>query len=477
MRAINRFRVASIALALVACDFKVTNPGPVADAALDDAGAWAAIVRGVQYNISRATSINSYYSAVAAKEFSTAGRVIATKLPLVFGQLSVDDMSANGYTWSQAARWQAEDGVRRLREVLGAGFASNRVAAQLLMLAALANRMLGECFCESVIDGGAAGANSVYLTRAEGHATEAIAVANAVTPNTAADVAIRQAAQAIRASVRLYQGNFAGANTDAGAVPASFATVNAPFDEGTQNIVVQANDFAIGGSFRAHTAWRSYFDQYFRTTGDLRVRWDSQTVTAGCGTGIASCARQGEFTGITWYFQRKYTPTLTTTDRGAPIRIISQREMRLIEAEVALRNTDFATTATILNALRVGQPVQARTPALPALTGYTITNVREGWNALRKERSIELWLEGRTMGDLRRWIADGTYAAQFDITPPGTGIIGSPDDVSDRVRLCFPISRAERQTNANLPLDPGSDVLGTNKDPKSSIYTGASAPW
>src|SRR5688572_17432869 len=110
MKSINRFTVAGIALALMACDFKVTNPGPVADAALDDAGAWAAVVRGVQYNISRAHSINAYYAAVAAKEYSTAGRVIGTKLPLVFGQLTVGDMSASNFTWTQAARWQAEDG-------------------------------------------------------------------------------------------------------------------------------------------------------------------------------------------------------------------------------------------------------------------------------------------------------------------------------------------------------------------------------
>lgn len=467
MKAIIRFLVAGAVLAMSACDFKVTNPGPVADADLNDPGAWDAIVRGVRYNMSRAVSINAYYAAIGAKEYSTAGRVIGTKLPLNFGQLDVDDMSANGFTWSQAARWQAEDGIRRLREVLGTGFASNRIASQLLMYAALANRNLGECFCEAVIDGGARQSHTVYLTRARDLATEAIAVANAVTPNTAVDVATRQAAFAIRASARLYLGDFTNAGNDAAVanVPNTFV-LTAPFDEGTQNILVQSNDFAVGGSFRATTAWRSYFESYFRTSGDLRVRWDSQAVNG--------VARAGEFTGIPWFFQRKYVPTLTTADRGSPIRMISGWEMRLIEAEVALRNNQLAAAMTAINSVRVRTPALAVRAGSPALTGWTATTIQEGWDALKRERSIELWLEGRTMGDLRRWIADGTYPSMFTIGPNRGGILGSENDVADRIRLCFPITRGERNTNSNLPLDPRANG---GDDPKSPIFSGPGAPW
>ncbi|MBI4421003.1 MAG: RagB/SusD family nutrient uptake outer membrane protein [Gemmatimonadetes bacterium] len=462
MKTISQFLVAGAALALGACSFDVTNPGPIADEALNDAGAYEAIVRGVRYNLSRAISINTFYSAVAAKEYSTSGRVHGTKLPLVFGQLDVDDVNANTWVWSHAARWSAENGIERLRKALSAGFASNRSAGQLLMYAALINRMLGECMCEAVIDGGAKQAYTVYLTRAETQATEAIAVATA-----AGDTPTRQAAYAVRAGIRLVLGNFSGAGSDAAPanVPTSFV-LTAPFDESTQNLLVATNDFALGGNFRASTVWRTFFESYFRTTGDLRVRWDSSI--------LGGKARDGEFTGIPWLYQRKYIPTGTIADRSSPIRLASGREMRLLEAEVALRSGDITTAMGLVNGIRAGQAVRAGSPAL---TPWSATTVQEAWDALKKERSIELWLEGRTMADLRRWIADGTYPSMFTIEPDrGTVVrsgftfgLGSENDVADRVRLCLPISRQERNNNANLSLQPD--------DPRSPIYTGPGAPW
>lgn len=427
-------------LVLAACSFEVANPGPVPDDVLNDPGAYPAIVRGVQYNLSRAVSINAYYGAVAAKEYSTSGRIIATKLPLRFGQLSVDDMAggAGTWNWSHAARWQAENGVERLRAALGDAFATNRFAGQLLMYAALTNRVLGENMCQAVIDGGPAESHTVHLTRAEGYATEAIDVATA-----ANDTTTTRAARAVRASVRLYLGRFAEAATDAAAVPTSFA-LTAPFDEQTRNIIVESNDRAIGGNFRAHTVWRTFFENYYRTTGDPRAPWDSLT--------SPPTARFGEFTNIRWNFQQKYTAY------GSAIRIASGREMRLVEAEVALRNSDITTAMNLINGIRT--TVNSRLNGQP-LQPWTASTVQEAWDALKRERSIELWLEARTMGDLRRWIADSTYPSRFTIEPE--------NDVANRIRLCLPITRGERQTNPNIPDAPD--------DPTNPIYTGPGAPW
>ncbi|HEV8303431.1 MAG TPA: RagB/SusD family nutrient uptake outer membrane protein [Gemmatimonadales bacterium] len=441
MKTIKGIPVAT-ALVLAACGFDVTNPGPVPDEVLDDPGAYASIVRGVQFNLSRAVSIDAYYGAVAAKEYSTSGRVIATKLPLAFGQLTVDDMAggAGTWNWSHSARWQAENGVERLRRVLGADFATNRFAGQLLMYAALSNRVLGENMCEAVIDGGPAQPNTVHLTRAETLATEAIDVATA-----ANDVATANAARAVRASVRLYLGKFAEAAIDAAAVPTSFV-LSAPFDEQLRNIIVESNDFMLSGStgFRAHTVWRTFFENYYRTTGDPRTQWDSLTSPA--------TARFGEFTNILWDFQRKYTAY------GSAIRLASGREMRLVEAEVALRNNDVTTAMTLINGIRTA--VNSRFNGQP-LQPWTASTVPEAWDALKRERSIELWLEARTMGDLRRWIADGTYPSMFTIGPE--------NDVANRIRLCLPITRGERQTNPNLSRTPN--------DPTNPIFDGSVAPW
>src|SRR4051812_35291158 len=154
MRKISKIALAAAVLALGACSFEVTNPGPIPNDDLDDPGAWTGLVRGVSFNISRGVAIDAFYAAVVGKEYGTSGRVNATKLPLVFGQLTPDDMSANAWNWSQAARWQAEDGAKRVQRVLGTAAATNRFNGQFLMYAALSNRILAENFCEAVIDGG-----------------------------------------------------------------------------------------------------------------------------------------------------------------------------------------------------------------------------------------------------------------------------------------------------------------------------------
>jgi hypothetical protein len=439
--------LAAAVLSWSACSFEVTNPGPIADEAVNDPGAWDGVVRGVLYNTARGIGIDAFYAAVVAKEYSTAGRINATKLPLVFGQLTPDDMSQNPWNFTHAARWQAEDGARRVQRVLTGGAATSRHNGQLLMYAALNNRILAENFCEAVIDGGPRQAHTVHLARAESLATEAITIATA-----AGDNATLNAARAVRASVRLYRGNFTGAATDAAPVPTSFR-LQAPFDGATRNIIVETNDGAIGGQFRAHTVWRTYFEDYFRQTGDPRVAWDTSVTQP-----------VGEFSNIRWYRQQKYSAA--TGGYGSPITLTSGREARLIEAEVLLRAGDLPGAMALINALRTavvsrgGSAVTAgaNLPAYPAPA-----NANEAWMNLFHERRIELWLEARSMGDLRRWVADGTYNNPNGITPAAN------EDVADRIRLCIPLTRGERETNSNLTL--------TLDDPVSPIYNGTIPAW
>jgi hypothetical protein len=66
---------------------------------------------------------------------------------------------------------------------------------------------------------------------------------------------------------------------------------------------------------------------------------------------------------------------------------------------------------------------------------------------LKRERGIELWLEARRLGDMRRWKAAGAAAPgaldPLESVGPATSHLTSQD-------LCFPISRSERQTNPHL---------------------------
>jgi hypothetical protein len=100
-------------------------------------------------------------------------------------------------------------------------------------------------------------------------------------------------------------------------------------------------------------------------------------------------------------------------------------ERRLIEAEALLVANDIPGAMARLNLRRTALN----------LAPWTATNATEAWTALKRERGIELWLEGRRLGDFRRWAA---------LNRPG-----DQENMTGR-NLCFPIPLSELETNPNL---------------------------
>ncbi|MGH7462800.1 MAG: RagB/SusD family nutrient uptake outer membrane protein, partial [Longimicrobiales bacterium] len=72
------------------------------------------------------------------------------------------------------------------------------------------------------------------------------------------------------------------------------------------------------------------------------------------------------------------------------------------------------------------------------------TTAAEVWTLLKRERGVELWLEARRLGDLRRWKAENTPGTLSPLESVGTTAHLAKQD------LCFPISRSERDTNPNV---------------------------
>ena len=67
----------------------------------------------------------------------------------------------------------------------------------------------------------------------------------------------------------------------------------------------------------------------------------------------------------------------------------------------------------------------------------------DAWTLYKKERGIELWLEGRRLADFRRWAADNTPGTLNALEVPGaTSYLEGQDK-------CFPLSREELNTNPN----------------------------
>jgi hypothetical protein len=409
-------RQAAAALAIVvasACSTDVTNPGPIQADVLENRNALTAIVNGAGRNLSEALNWTSYTGAAVSRELHPAGSTgsFGITVQQQSGKLTVDEGDTY-WNLSQLARWTAENAVERTKLILGDVDApKSATVAQALVWAGYANRHLGENFCEGVIDGSAKQPYTVYLDRAEANFSEAITVATAAGGTTGATLV--SAATAGRAQVRLLKGNLTGAATDAATIANAFTHRMSYF---TTDLDQYNRIYWAGANqpYRAHTVWNTYYENYRKTTRDPRVPFDSSA------TQLLGDAAVGSLGRVRWYFQTKY-PAQTS-----PINLATGWEMRLIEAEAKLVAGDRAGAMTLINAHRL-----SFTPALAAWPGTTDA---EAWVALKRERGIELWLEARRLGDLRRWTA---------LNRPGV-----VEDMAGR-DLCFSTPRSERETNPN----------------------------
>lgn len=413
-----RFVAAVLPLAAFAgCSFDVTNPGPVQEKFLDDPAAQTAIVNGAGRDLSDALNWIAYTAAAASREVFPAGSTGSFGIT-VNQQLGllIEEESDDYWERGQRARFEAEDGAARFDRNL-ADYASNKNVAQILLWAGYANRLLGENMCDAVIDGGPKQAYTVYLDRAEAHFTEAMAIAAA-----AGDTRLAQAAQAGRASVRADLGNWSGAASDAAAIADGFVYAMPYYttDADQYNRIY----WAVGNSpYRAHTVWNTVYEDYYASTNDPRVSW-GQSATSPSGDAAVLTLGQ-----VPWHFETKFT------SRTAAINLSSGWEMRLIQAEALLESNDVTNAMPLINRHRAALGLQPWTAATPG----------EAWQALQRERGIELWLEGRRLGDIRRWKGANK--------PIGLSAYEEPGATSylDAGRsLCFPIPLSELQTNPNL---------------------------
>jgi hypothetical protein len=213
--------------------------------------------------------------------------------------------------------------------------------------------------------------------------------------------------------------------SDAGQVAIAFVYDMPYFNIGSdaqRNRIFYAsgNSRESGSAYRAHTQWNTWYYDYWVATADPRVLI---TVTSLQGDAAIECCGK-----VPFWPEAKYTSS------AAPIRLTSGREMRLIEAEAKLRTSDVTGAMTSINEVRGDA----------GTTTLTATDLTDAWRLLKRERAIELWLEGRRLGDLRRWKADNTPGALDPLESVGAASHLSQQD------LCFPISRSERETNPNL---------------------------
>jgi hypothetical protein len=383
-----RLIVLSLAGAGLAAGCEVTNPGPVGDEFIDLPASQAGLVNGSWERLNRIITVGAFDEAMAAREVFHGGQTGSHGHDVARQAGNMGSWDSSGpYNNAQQARWIAEEAIRRF-EARGDVDATTMTKAAIA--AGYANRVNGDFFCWGVVDSGTLFEGSKYWERAEGHFTNAIAKA----PNSE----LSQQAYAGRAQARLALKNWAGAMSDARQVPSDFKFhVAVDFSQGGVSANHNYIFWAGGGgssSFRSFTIRFTYYDEYYRQTGDPRTPWRDFPVVTNrvCVGGL-----QG-FPGnqVPCTEQQKYK------SRDDDIRLSSGAEMRLTEAEAMLRQNpgNWQAAMVLINANRT-RYVSDHTQQ--PLAPWTANNLDDAWTFLMRERGIETWLEARRFADMRRW--------------------------------------------------------------------------
>ena len=426
MRAYIRTGMAVTALgslgALAACNFfDVSNPGPVQESFLNDPKAALAIINGAGRDLSEALNWIAYTGGAITREVFPAGSTgsFGISAQQQIGKL-LDDDTNNYWQLAQRARFEAEDGARRLQASF-TNFTKDTVGAKILLWAGYTNRLLGENMCEAVFDGGPALPSNTFLTRADSELTEALTIATAANSTKFINVA-----RAARAAVRADLGRWTEAAADAASIADNFVYQMPYFttDQDQYNRIYWAT---ANQPYRAHTVWNTVYDQYYTDTQDPRVAWATDPNQSVGDAAVLSLGR------VPWRIEQKFNK------RESPISLSTGWEMRLIEAEAKLVGGDLAGAMPLINKHRVAM----------GLVPWTAATIDEGWTALKRERGIELWLEGRRLGDFRRWKAANRPGTLSPLEQVGTGAAGAPSYLTQQ-DLCFPIPTSEKQSNPNF---------------------------
>lgn len=417
----NAALLVALAAAVTACDTTVTNPGRYEDQFLDLPSAHMAVVNGAARSLSDGLNDVAYTTAAISREIFPGGSTSSFGItPRQQQGLLIYDDEHVEWTSNHRARFIAEQAFDRFkaeREAAGESFDGYEPAALAALWAGYANRILGENWCEVSFDNGPAVPGDSALSRAEGWFTKALTIGQAANKPE-----IVNAALAGRASVRLGMGDAAGAAADAALVPTAFKFVMkyAPDATDQYNAIFWSS---AATPYRAHTVWRTKYDEYYTETHDPRVPWALHPTQQ---FGDAAVMDLGK---VPFHQQQKYTA------RESPINLSSGREMRLVEAEAKLAAGDFPGAIALINSLRTSVGVDPVSAA----------NITEAWTLLKRERGIELWLEGRRLADLRRWDEAGTPGALDPLEVPGEASRLLPNR-----SLCYEIPKTEVESNPNL---------------------------
>lgn len=404
-------RVRSLAMAFVllfataGCGdlLDVDNESDILDQDLNTPQAIGPVVAGVAGDYGAMYSQTASAVAIAAFELWHTGSFPSSR-QTDDGFLRRPSADGNsGYNALARAYWVATDAQRRIREAFSD--AETRVEmAEVLVWGAFTLHFLADNWCEATFDAGPPVTPAEVRAMAEADFTRAIEVAGA-----AGSDLWRLRAIAGRARARLFLGKYSDAISDARQIPTGFVF----------------NFNYSGNSTREYNYYAGFTrDKYRREAGvhprffeDETFRDDPRTPFKDWGPNAV-----GPDAIRRWVEQEKFV------ERDSDMKVSSWQEVRLIEAEAEIGLGNLARAVALIDEVRAAA-------TLPPYNGpHTETAVTD---QLRYERTAELWLQGQSLFDLRRF-----NDPLLDV-PPGQGAGESRDK-------CFEIGQREYETNPNL---------------------------
>lgn len=406
------------------CDglFDVKNPGTIQEVDLNNPDALSAVVTGMSADLSATLDDIGFVGARLSDEMAASGSYfISTRAR--FGFIDPEDVDGQ-WEGIQRARFAAEDGLRRMREILGENYeGQEELAARAHLLAGLSNRVLGENFVQVAFSGGALQPRSAAFERADSLLQLAVQWAG-----QAGSSEIETAAIGARAQVQANLGNWDQARDLAAQVPTDFVY----------------NAFYSNNSGREQNEIFDETHQRFEMSvfGTIAATdpQDPRAPYTDCRNANPECSAEIGADGQTFHLrQEKYA------DLGADIPLVKGTEMRLIEAEAELADGSPDATAAMaaINEVRAFHELSdLSAPNGVGSTGPDGFQPGTAWYHLDQERFFTLWLEARRLNDLTRWDHPFQY---------GPGEVDVVYEQKPSVRaVILPVAESECNNNGNI---------------------------
>ena len=402
---------AGLVIVLASCDLEISNPGAITDDALNDATLMGVVVNGIANEFNNLIENFAFDNARLTDGLAGSGSYFQTGR-LRRGALDWEETAGN---WGQIHEtiWTGQQAWERMLNLEDFNQDNSPLAARAWLLMGLANRVFGENYCEVVYSVGLDEGGPIQ-TREAAFDSAIVALNRAITIGTSAGGAgadFVTAARAGLAQAYMGKGDFGQAGSNAAQVPTDFV-LSAIYNLQSNNNFVYAETIgrAEGGVFATY-AWQ-LASQDPRAPFTICGTFDDPANPKNSDvtpTNAAGCTSHQGADGVTAHYQQAKYPA-----EGSDIPVATGVEMRLIEAEAALRSGDLATFTARVNDVRafydladIDQPATAGALEYPnvydASTGDVTAAGVDGWSILDGERWLTTWLEGRRLWDLHRW--------------------------------------------------------------------------